>query len=673
MTHDPTPSTRPPSPEGRRRGLRGRQLGIGAALLAAFVAGTAWGGAGAGAGDEGAPAPGRRPLAAGPGVVPAAGTGAVSAAASCDALLAAYVERARDLVGPWGWAGPEVLPLALADGAGLAGGAAERSGGRPPRMREATASGTGTNVQERGVDEPDVVKTDGRLLLRLDGDELSTWDVTGRDPERLGTLGVDGIPDGEMLLVGDRVVVIGASDPAGADPRPDTEVAVVDLDDPADPVVLDRSSLDARLVEARQHGDAVRLVTTSGPPDLDFVAPGDGRSSTSALRANRRLVEETDLDDWLPQRLPCDAVAVPDAGGSPGTLAITTLLPAGDDPARPVAATGLLTGSDTAYVSADRVYAAAGPAGPPCCWEPVPRPVDPPFPGRPGPGFDTGTDPGTTQLHAFAIEGPRTTYVASGEVDGLVRDRWSMDERRGVLRLAVAASRATGSFSSVVTLVEAGDRLVEHGRLDGIGVNQDIRSVRWFDRMAVLVTFRRIDPLHVVDLTDDAEPTMRGELEVPGFSSYLHPLGTQRMIGVGEGPANPGRGIGRGVDPASTWGAQAALFDLTDIDDPRKVSQHHWGPGSVAGASIDPRQLTWLPAERLALTVVWRSGRVGRTGRASVLDFHDGVVDERSVEVEHGDDVEDVRLVPLPAQRSGGPTRVLLVTGDGVERFDLDG
>ncbi len=695
MSHDPAAPTTPP--RRRRGGGDRRRLGVAAAAVAAFAAGSLAGGAAIGSdvlgrgGDAG-----RQAWAAGDDVLPAAGAGRgdLTAAGSCDDLREEYVARALALVGPWGWDGPmlKASPAVAAESGG-ADGAARAGAAAEPRMRAAGSSETGTTVQEEGVDEPDVVKTDGRLLLRLDGAELSTWDVTGSDPRRLATLVLPGLEESELLLVGDRAVVLGRG---GDGVRPTTDVAVVDVTDPAAPAVVDRTAVDARLVEARRHGAVVRLVTASGLPDLDFVLPGDGRSESTALRENRRLVEETDLADWLPRvpggdaLLACDAVGVPSTDGRPGTLAVTTLLPAEERPAEPVAATGLLTDSDAAYVSRDRLYVATTPAAV-CCWrQPSPGPFPGPFPGplpRPLPGEEPmpiepdTIEPslvappavpgdGTTRLHAFALEGARTAYVASGEVDGLVRERWWMDEHDGVLRVAVGPTQATGNFNAVVTLAEEGDRLVELGRVDEIGVNEDIQSVRWFDEMAVLVTFRRIDPLHVVDLTDAASPVLRGELTMPGFSAYLHPIGPDRIIGIGEGPTPfPGTTDRSGRRPAP-WGAQAALFDLADLDAPRKVAQHHWEPGSVAGAASDPRQLTWLPEEQLALTVVRRWGRLGSVGEVSVLDFRGGGVAERSVEVEYGADIADVRLVPLPG-RDG--TRVLLVTGDGVERFDLEG
>src|SRR5215207_2824818 len=131
---------------------------------------------------------------------------------------------------------------------------------RAPQPAEATSSDTGPNVQESGVDEPDVVKTDGSLLVRIvDDSALVVDDVTGAEPVRVGQLPLDAMFSPELLLVGDRVVVIGR-DPAAAQGRvaPGTRVLIVDVADPSAPTVVRESAYDSTLVTARQHGDVVR-------------------------------------------------------------------------------------------------------------------------------------------------------------------------------------------------------------------------------------------------------------------------------------------------------------------------------------------------------------------------------------------------------------------------------
>ena len=109
---------------------------------------------------------------------------------------------------------------------------------------------------------------------------------------------------------------------------------------------------------------------------------------------------------------------------------------------------------------------------------------------------------------------------------------------------------------------------------------------------------------------------------------------------------------------------QAALFDVTDLTDPRQIDVVRYPANSQAGAGVDPRQFTWLPEQRVVLTVV-QQGWEGTTGWVSVLSLDDGSMTNRMVEVEHGSDVAQVRLVPL----SSG--KVALVTGEDVSFFTI--
>jgi uncharacterized secreted protein with C-terminal beta-propeller domain len=263
-------------------------------------------------------------------------------------------------------------------------------------------------------------------------------------------------------------------------------------------------------------------------------------------------------------------------------------------------------------------------------------------------------DNGRSRIYGFELDGTDATYVASGVVDGVIADRWSMDEHDGVLRVAVGPSFETGNFNSVVLLREDGSDLEEIGRVDKLGVDEDIKSVRWFDSLAIVVTFRQVDPLYAIDLNDPERPELLGELKIPGFSEYLHPISGDRLIGMGQDASL--RGVLRG--------AQAALFDVSDLTRPRRTGLVTYRAGSVAAAATDPRQFTWLPNEETALTVV-SQGWEGRTGWVSVLAVDGESLSNRMVEVEYGTDVDDVRLVPLP------DGRVVLTTGEDVSFFEV--
>lgn len=565
---------------------------------------------------------------------------------SCDALLDYYIDRGLDRVTPYGW---DNLILYRTDSASSAeDGAAPAA----PAPTEQTNSETGTNVQEMGVDEPDLAKTNGNLLIRADDDEIIIYDVTGDKPVLLSSLDLDDVHGLELLLVGDRVVAIGNTEEnyyhygLPAPSEAETKVFLIDVSDPADPKLEETRSYDADLISVRQHGNAVRLVTSSHLPDLDFVEPGPWRGEQTALERNRELVRNTSIEDWLPtvtvtddsgestdQVVDCSNIAVPSDDSGLGTLTIV-----GFDPAEPDSwtATGVVTASSLVYASVDRLYVATNPW---CCW------LD----------YRSSDNPGTSRLYSFAIDGLETNYVASGEVDGAIADRWSMDEADGVLRVAVGPTSETGNFNSVVTFAEEGSDLVEQGRVDKLGVDEQIQSVRWFDDLAVVVTFRQVDPLYAIDLSETARPRLLGHLKIPGFSSYLHPIDGRHLIGMGQ-DADPETGVQRG--------AQAALFDLADLTDPRQLDKVTYRKDTIASAGTDPRQFTWLSEQHTALTVISK-GWEGRTGWISVLTVDGQQLRNRLVEVEYGSDVDALRLVPLPSGK------VVLVTGDGVEFFKL--
>lgn len=574
------------------------------------------------------------------------------ATTSCDDLLAQYVDRGLAQVGPYGW---DTGPIVMFDAMGSAT-RSETSTSAPtlPTTTGSSSTATGTNVQEAGVDEPDVVKVAGGLLFRVQDDVLTTYDVSGDEPRELSSLTLAGLGDGELLVSGDRVVVLGAVDGA-YDAELTTRVVVLDVSDPGAPRIVSTTDVDAELSAARLHDDrgddVVRLVLRSYRPALDFVQPGPRQGERTALERNRQVVRDSTLADWLPgvdgePVVDCADVAVPTDDDAPlGTTTVVGFRPGDADPLASPTSTAVATDAGTSYSSPDRLYlattAASGWWGSPTI-DCIDRCLPP-----------SGGD-GTTDLYAFALDGVATTFVAGGELEGSVRDRWAMDFSDGTLRVAVGATSRTADASSVVTLREDGAALTEVGRIDGLGVGEEIKAVRWFDDLAIVVTFRQVDPLYAVDLTDPVSPRLLGELTIPGYSEYLHPLGGRRLIGIGQDASPDGM----------VRGAQAALFDVSDLTSPERLDTVAYPRFSVAGAGTDPRQFTWLPDRRIALTVVSEGWR-GRTGWVSVLRLgHDRIADEM-VAVEVGDEVAQVRLVPL------ADGRVVLVTGDGVSFFAL--
>jgi uncharacterized secreted protein with C-terminal beta-propeller domain len=146
--------------------------------------------------------------------------------------------------------------------------------------------------------------------------------------------------------------------------------------------------------------------------------------------------------------------------------------------------------------------------------------------------------------------------------------QWSMSEHDGYLRVASTDTPewwdGPESESMVTVLTTAGDELRVVGSVDGLGRGERIYSVRFFGDLGYVVTFRQVDPLYVIDLSNPERPKVRGELKIPGYSAYLHPIGDDALLGVGQDADLDGR----------VRGLQASLFDIADPDDPSRIDRY---------------------------------------------------------------------------------------------------
>ena len=374
-----------------------------------------------------------------------------------------------------------------------------------------------------------------------------------------------------------------------------SRVLVLDVSNASRPTLVTDRTFSGTVLSARQYGETIRLVTQTPAPSLRFVYPSDGTDETRALAKNRALVRASTLDDWLPtvsagsgsdsgsgerERLVgCDEVLHPRQGSGAGTIAVVGFDVDTPDDRSTVAVTA---GGDTVYSSTERLYVATTEYSTSLISRLGSRIVG-------GPAQPTAR----TDVHEFDLRGVGASYTASGSVRGVLKDRWSLDEHDGHLRLAIETGSPFATddgadrrgANAIVTMTRDGDRLVESGRVDGLGRGEQIKSVRWFDDLAVVVTFRQMDPLYTVDLSDPEHPWLRGELKIPGFSGYLHPIGHDRLLGVGIDATSEGR----------ARGAQVSVFDVSDLAHPVQVDRYAYGGQSNLAASEDPRAFTWVP------------------------------------------------------------------------------
>jgi Beta propeller domain len=563
-----------------------------------------------------------------PWAAPAAAIARLVTYDSCEQTLNALIESTKDQVGPYGWGGQDArlysalgVPAPAAREA--AGDSAAGSGGMPagPPAQAAEPGAvpgySGTNVHEAGVDEPDLVKTDGRRLLTVTDGVLRVTEVATRRLVGELRLASQSWPD-QILLYGDHALLIArgsmyALDDVAVDrgmPAPmtrmpvGTELTVVDVS--ATPRLLSTIQLEGDYVDARQVGSVARLVLRSYP-QLPFTQPDAAGSERKATVANRRILQHSDLAAWLPdyrqtaagltrsgELVDCDAVH--HVRGTPATsmLTVTSLDLAGDVQLSNAESVSVATGGETVYGTATSLYVAESPFG----W-PVPLAAAEDLAGS----SITRPDLQETRIHKFDISGVgRPRYVASGSVAGFLLNQYSMSEYDKALRVATTlepvggpccAERESTTHSAVTVLAQDGDQLVPIGAVDGLGKGEQIYSVRFIGPVGYVVTFRQTDPLYTIDLSDPRRPRVAGELKINGYSAYLHPAGDGRLIGVGQDATADGQ----------VRGTQVSLFDVSNPAAPRRLASYQL-TGASSEAEFDPHAFLYWPVDQTIVVPV---------------------------------------------------------------------
>jgi len=542
---------------------------------------------------------------------------------SCEQALAELKAAAEPHVSPYGiqpgWqAFDSGVGIAVEDGAAAgsdSGGAADA-----PAPMGADAAGTerasaavaepggeysGTNVHEAGVDEPDLVKTDGRRLVTLQNQTLRVVDLERQ--ELTGTLEIPGAGE-QLLLSGDRLLVV-----TYARARPDTEpmiggdsglaattlpapenVELVLVDLSGEPRVLERLTVGGAYTDARLVGSTARIVLSS-TPRLPTAYPDHGRSEEESREANLEALRASTIDDWLPQYVhsvggsertgrlvECADVNHPAEYSGTAMLNVVTVDLA--DGLEPVGTVGVLGDGHTVYATGESLYVADS-----------------------GQWWFGGADE-VTQLHKFDISGSgQPSYRGSGAVEGWLINQYAMSEHEGYLRVATTTEDfrrpmrledGPMSESQVVVLAERDGELEVVGRVGGLGKGERIYAVRFMGPIGYVVTFRETDPLYTIDLSNPTSPTLRGELKIPGYSAYLHPVGGGRLVGVGQDATEEGRLLG----------TQVSLFDVSNLADPRRIATFGVD-NATSEVEHDPHAFLYWPQDELLVlpvrTVYW--------------------------------------------------------------------
>lgn len=508
-------------------------------------------------------------------------TTALRALSSCaevrSYLIEVAVERVLEYRYGWHWWGP---PWAGAEG------------GR--EVADVPSDYTTTNTQEQGVDELDIVKTNGTHIYAVEGDRLhilGSW-----PPEATSELAtvVAGDWGSGLFLREDRVLVVSYAWSEEADfpfVGGGTRLELLDVSDPSSPMVLREIDVEGWLVDARLiDGDLYAVVRSYidlpfelwdfawrndiGLPDLPWDATDLERERVLAeARAILEpyvieIMDRHPLEEMLPrfrdeashqpdaeprQLLDCGSIYRP---AQTSDWSILSVLHLDLDESGPVTATGLIAEGWTVYASKTNLYVAQTSNSWSWWWGWAPAEM-------------------TTVIHKFALEpsAPEPVqYVASGEVQGWILDQFSMSEFDGHLRVAATefdwwwgTTPEEEPASAVTVLADDGrGALREVGHVGGLGPGERIFAVRFMGDKGYVVTFEQIDPLFTLDLSEPTRPQVVGELEVTGFSSYLHPIGDGWLLAVGMEADEEGR----------IQGLAVSVFDVRDFANPTLAQRY---------------------------------------------------------------------------------------------------
>jgi uncharacterized secreted protein with C-terminal beta-propeller domain len=486
-----------------------------------------------------------------------------------------------------------------------AGSAAPRASTPQPAPITQTAPTSGpshytkTNVQEKGVDEADIVKTDGKYVYTLRNNELviaKTWPVD--KPDIVARLTFKTMVPGQLFLHGDQLILQGyATQPrANQYAYGSTRILVVDAKDRNRPRLKQIYDVDGGTFSSRVVGDDLYLVQNGSlqmPPKLMQEAqkvmakiPRADHTSLRPWEIQGRLaatlrkqiysnLTAQDIEAMLPAihvgnrktPLACDSLYMPAGNMQLGLTALAriSLSSAQTD------LVGAMVSGGTVYASTSALYVAA----PSYQWN------------------SQGYSSYRTQVHQFALadEGGKPRYVASGAVDGQILNQFSMDEHNGDLRIATTDWNWSGQQGGnhLFVLRPRGGKLETIGAVRGLAKGERIYAGRMFGDKGYLVTFRQTDPLYTLDLRDPTRPRVVGELKINGFSNYIHPMGNDQLLTIGQDADDNGR----------VTGMHLQIFDVRDPANPKR--RHHEtfalkGNGySYSAAQNDHKAFTYDP------------------------------------------------------------------------------
>lgn len=429
-----------------------------------------------------------------------------------------------------------------------------------------------TNTQVEGVDESDIIKTDGSYIYHIKGTTVMVFDATQpADTKKLSEINVPGNPI-EMFLHNDSLIVLSGTGTnyyggyydydKGAWPIETMQngIFVYDVTNPEKPSLKRELKVEGYFKTARLTDDTVYLITHKNIPyglvdDVERTIPRYSNSTTGQT-------------DYV-QAASCNEIS------HFGNDTYSYVSVVAFDTQKEEASVKVLVGNAAnVYVSRNNLYLATTEYTYP--ETDISEPTT--FTGTATVGSDDfitrNYEPPivTTEVFKLSMIGTNIAFAAQGSVPGTILNQFSMDEYDGNFRIATNTNVTGGwndGMSNNVYVLDSNLKII--GTLEGIAPNEKIYSTRFMGEKLYMVTFRTVDPFFVVDLSKPSSPQILGQLKLPGYSDYLHPYDENHVIGFGKDTE------AISPDAARAKGLKVALFDVTDVSNPTLKSEMIFG------------------------------------------------------------------------------------------------
>ena len=487
-----------------------------------------------------------------------------------------------------------------------------------------------TNVQVEGVDEADIVKSDGKYIYAIAKNRLVIVDAYPAQGGRIvSETDLNGLSPQEMFIFSGKLLLFSSANGYGYygyDAMPAVKmparwgggsvVQLYDITDKAAPklgkeIEFTGNYLTSRLID----GKAVFVINSYPNYHYGYGAvqgadrgSGSGSSGASGAASGANsiipLMREEGVEKPIAQ--PQDIGYIPPMPVQSFVTIAMIDLDSG------IVEKETFAGSAQAvFASETNIYITSTAYLPPQI--PVLREID----GAQKISRAIYGDYESTVVNKFNFSQGKISFIGQGSVPGQVLNQFSMDEYSGNFRIATTVNNYEFGGQQKNNLYVLGPDMNLLGKLEGLAPGERIYSARFMGKKAYLVTFKKVDPLFVIDVSDPSEPKVLGKLKIPGYSDYLHPIDENHIIGIGKDAVDSGYG-----DFAWYQGMKMAIFDVSDVSAPKELHKIIIGDRGTDSYALRDHRAFLYDAQRqlLVLPIELHEIPEGQKGQQDGID-----------------------------------------------------